>query len=330
MNRIFFSLLSLAVLLSGCVQPAQQEDSAAAATVLDGSVSTFAAQAYFRWFNQLAVSENVNVELAAVGSGESIRGFLAGEVDFAGTDSPPSDAEIKAAPEGLLAFPVTAGAVAVVYNLPGCELRLSRSQLVDLFLGKITNFAVLGCQAQPITLLHRRDSSGTTANFTASLAAVSSQWRQAYGAGRLVAWPVGQSVDGSDGMGRALAATVGSIGYIESLYTRFPLQAAYLQNRAGNFVRPDPTSGASALSSIELDSRLLGANPDPPSGYPIINLNWMLVPVSGSAARLPALKTSLSYILSQAGQDDAEQLGYLPLPGSLRELALGQLNKLKR
>jgi phosphate transport system substrate-binding protein len=326
----FLCLVGLATLLGGCAQSSKQDDNSAAAIVLKGSVSTFAAHAYFRWFNQLAVNKNVNVELDSTGSGVSTRRFLAGDVDFASTDSPPSSQEIKAAPRGLLAFPVTAGSIAVAYNLPGCKLRLSRSQFVDLFLGRITNFAQLGCQDQTITLLHRRDPSGTTANFTASLAAVSSQWRQTYGSGRVVAWPIGTAVVGSDGMAVELTAIRGSVGYIESLYIRFPLQAASLENRAGQFVRPDASSGARALASIDLDNRLLGQNPDPLDGYPIVNLNWILVPVRGSAARLPALKTSLSYILSQAGQDDAEQLGYLPLPMSLRNQSLSQLSLLKR
>jgi hypothetical protein len=36
----------------------------------------------------------------------------------------------------------------------------------------------------------------------------------------------------------------------------------------------------------------------------------------------------LSYILSQAGQDDAERLGYVPLPAELRERALRQFSLL--
>ncbi|MFM7361213.1 MAG: substrate-binding domain-containing protein [Cyanobium sp.] len=324
-------LFSLAtVLLVGCSVQSPPAAELGAATVLDGSTSTFSAQAYYRWFNQLAVRENVNVELAVVGSGESIRRFLAGSVQFAGTDSAPSAQEIRAAPRGLLAFPVTAGAIAVAYNLPGCQLRLSRAQLADLFLGQITNFAALGCGDQPITLLHRRDSSGTTANFTAALAAISPAWRQGPGSGRLVAWPLGQAVDDADGMASALAATPGAVGYVESLYIRPPLQAAALQNRAGRYVRPDAASGAQAVAGISLDSRLLGSNPDPADGYPIIALNWMLVPAAGSADRLPALRTSLAYILSRAGQDDAEQLGFVPLPVALRERALSQLGRLGR
>lgn len=317
-------------LLGGCaVQPPPAADSDQP-TVLEGSTSTFSAQAYYRWFNQLAVRENVNSELAVVGSGESIRRFLEGSVQFAGTDSPPSAQEIRGAAKGVLAFPVTAGAIAVAYNLPGCELRLSRTQLADLFLGRITNFAALGCRDQPINLLHRRDSSGSTANFTATLSAINPEWRRGPGTGRVVSWPVGQAVDGSDGMATALAVTPGSVGYVESLYIRAPLQAAALENRAGRFVRPDATSGAQALAHISLDNRLLGSNPDPPVGYPIVSLNWMLVPANGSAERLPALRTSLAYILSRAGQDDAELLGYVPLPSELRQRALRQLDRLGR
>jgi phosphate transport system substrate-binding protein len=324
-------LLTLAVLLlGGCAAQPVPPVELPEATVLNGSASTSFSQIYFRWFNQLAVRDNVNVELSVVGSGEGIRRFLAGEIDFAGIDTPPSPQEIKEEARDLVAFPVTAGAIAVAYNLPGCDLRLSRKQLIDLFLGRITNFASLGCQNQPITVLHRRDSSGSTVTFTSALAAISPEWRQGPGAGRLVSWPVGQAVNGSDGMATMLSTTLGSVGYIESTYIRAPLQAAALQNRQGQFVRPDRSSGALALASFVLDSRLLGMAPDPASGYPIVNLNWMIAHTSGSSDRLQALKTSLTYILSQAGQDDAEQLGFVALPASIRERARGQLSRLAR
>ena len=61
MKRYFVGLVGMAALLGGCAQFSKQDDNSAAATVLKGSVSTFAAHAYFRWFNQLAVNENVNV-----------------------------------------------------------------------------------------------------------------------------------------------------------------------------------------------------------------------------------------------------------------------------
>lgn len=315
----------LAVLAPGCSAPPPP----AAPAALSGAVSSFSSQAFFLWFNQLAVHENVNSELEVVGSGEAIRAFLNGSVDFAATDSAPSKRELQTAPRGMRAFPVTAGAIAVAYNLPGCDLRLSREQLVQVFLGELTNFAQLGCVNQPITVLHRSAASGSTANFTASLAAFSPAWRQGPGVGRQVSWPVGRAVKGSDGMAIALADTPGAIGYVEAAYVRSPLQAAALQARSGQWVRPDADAAAQALASIPLDQHLLGSNPDPAAGYPIVNFSWMLVPTRRLGPQVALLKTSLQFILSQAGQDDAERLGYVPLPEPLRERALRQLNHLR-
>ncbi|MCT0227935.1 substrate-binding domain-containing protein [Synechococcus sp. CS-1331] len=317
--------LALAALLAGCTGGSTDSSTdAPAPPPLRGATSTFAASAFLLWFNQLAVEPGIVAELEVVGSGASIRSFLAGQIDFAVTDSPPSLEEIGAAPQGLVAFPVTAGAIAVAYNLPGCDLRLKREQLVAIYLAEVTNFAELGCADQPITVLHRADSSGSTANFTASLAAFNPAWRQGPGSGRELRWPVGRAVLGSDGMATALKETPGSIGYVESAYVRAPLQAAALQNGKGQLVRPNALASSQALAAIPLDDRLLGGNPDPPVGYPIVSFSWMLVPSRSLGARLEPLKTSLGYILSQAGQDDAERLGYVPLPTELRERALRQ------
>ncbi len=115
--RRFCVVASLAGLLAACGRPGAQPLSQP--QPLSGAVSSFAAQAFFCWFNQLAVHHNINSELEVVGSGDSIRALLNGTVDFAATDSPPSPQELQSARHGLVAFPVTAGAIAVGYNLPG-------------------------------------------------------------------------------------------------------------------------------------------------------------------------------------------------------------------
>ena len=74
---------------------------------------------------------------------------------------------------------------------------------------------------------------------------------------------------------------------------------------------------------------MLGSSSDTSSGYPVVNLSWMLVPRKGLAAKLPAVKTSLTYILSGAGQDDSELLGFVRLPAELRQKALNQLGSLQ-
>jgi len=327
--RLVGGLALGALLLAGCGARPFTARQSAQGVQLRGASSSFAAMAYWRWFNGLAVRQDISADLAVMGSGDSIRRFLANQVDFAGTDSAPTPMEIRAARRGLLAFPVTAGAIAVAYNLPGCDLRLTRQQLVQVLLGRIRDFAELGCSAQPITLLHRMDPSGSTANLTATLAAISPLWKQGPGAGRLVRWPQGEGVSSSDAMAERLLATRGGIGYIEAAYVRAPLRAAALQNRSGDFVRPDPAAVAAALLQIPLDERLLGANPDPRRGYPIVSMNWLLVPAHGLAQRAEAMRISLRYILSQSGQDDAELLGYAPLPQSIRAAGMRQIAKIR-
>ena len=209
------AVLTLAALLAGCSGGSTENPTGGSAPPpLRGATSTFAASAFLRWFNQLAVHPGIFAELEVLGSGASIRSFLAGQVDFAVTDSPPSPKEIGSAPQGLVAFPVTAGAIAIAYNLPGCDLRLKREQLVAIYLAEVTNFAELGCADRPITVLYRAESSGSTANFSASLAAFSPAWRKGPGSGRKLRWPVGRAVLGSDGMATALKETPGSIGYV--------------------------------------------------------------------------------------------------------------------
>jgi len=72
----------------------------------------------------------------------------------------------------VVQIPMTAGAIAVAYQHKGCDLKLSQAQLVGVFQGKITNYSQLGCAAKPIKVVVRADGSGTTANFTAHLAAI--------------------------------------------------------------------------------------------------------------------------------------------------------------
>ena len=82
-----------------------------------------------------------------------------------------------------------AGAIAMAYNLPDCTLKLSQAQLVQIFVGKIKNFQELGCADQPIQVVMCSDGSGTTYNFTNSLAAFSPSWKKGPGVGKSVNWP---------------------------------------------------------------------------------------------------------------------------------------------
>ena len=108
----------------------------------------------------------------AIGSGAGIRQFTAGLVDFAASDAAMSDDEIKQVERGVVMLPMTAGSIALAYNLPDAagELNLSRKNMVGIFLGQIKHWddsaltldnPNLSLPHLEITVVRRSEGSGT-------------------------------------------------------------------------------------------------------------------------------------------------------------------------
>jgi phosphate transport system substrate-binding protein len=291
--------------LSGCgVSPGR-----GASQILQAAGASFPAGLYQRWFADLAARERIRVNYQSVGSGAGVRQFEAGTVDFAR-----KAAKVE---RGVVQLPLTAGAIAVAYNLPGCSLKLSQAQLVQIFQGTIKNFLELGCSNQPIQVVVRSDGSGTTYNFTSSLAAFSPSWKNGPGAGKSVNWPTGVGAKGNEGVAASLLQTKGSIGYVEAAYVRGDLQAAAIANRTGTYTLPDPASASQALATIDLGADLTGSDPNPSAGYPIVTFTWVLLYKTGNGAKLTALQRTINYALSDVAQRQAPGLGYITLPASV-------------
>ena len=281
---------------------------------LQAAGASFPAGLYQRWFADLESKEKIRVNYQSVGSGAGVRQFQAGTVDFAASDKPLDAKDAEAIKRGVVQLPLTAGAIAVAYNLPGCKLKLSQEQLVQIFEGKIRNFQQLGCADQPIQVVVRSDGSGTTYNFTNSLAAFSPSWKKGPGVGKSVNWPTGVGAKGNEGVAASLLQTKGSIGYVEAAYVRGILQAAAIANRSGSFNLPDAANASQALATINLGDDLTGSDPNPSAGYPIVTFTWVLLYKNGNAAKLPVLQRTFNYALSEAAQKQAPALGYIPLP----------------
>jgi phosphate transport system substrate-binding protein len=292
---------------------------------LQGAGATFPAPLYLRWFQELASSEGVRVNYQSVGSGAGIRQFNAGTVDFAASDKPLDAEEAAAVSRGAVQIPMTAGAIAVAYNLPGCSLKLTQPQLVSIFEGKTTNYKELGCADQAIKVVFRSDGSGTTYNFTKSLAAFSPAWEKGPGSGKSVNWPTGIGAKGNEGMAASLQQVKGAIGYVETSYVQGALQAAALQNGGGTYAKPTTEEAAKALASIDLGPELTGSNPNPKAGYPIVTFTWVLLYKSGNGDKLSGLQKAFSYALSDAAQASAPTLGYVSLPANVLEKARAAL-----
>ena len=230
---------------------------------LNGAGASFPAAIYQRWFQELQ-PEGVTVNYQSVGSGAGVRQFTANTVDFGASDKPMKEAEIAKVDRGVLQIPMTAGAIAVAYNLEGCDLKLSTEQLAGIFLGKIKNFSELGYADQKLTVVRRSDGSGTTYNFTKHLSAISDEWKNGPGAAKSIKWPTGVGSKGNEGVAAQLNQIPGGVGYVEAAYVKGKLQAAAVTNASGELVKPTNETESAALDSIDIGPDLIGGNPNPP------------------------------------------------------------------
>src|SRR5207237_4579699 len=172
-----------------------------------------------------------------------------------------SNDRLKEMPRRVVHFPTVAGAVALVYDLPGfaATLKLSPALVAGIYLGEITSWndrriaaanPGVALPAMPVLAVHRSDGSGTTNIFTSYLAAVSVHWKEMVGISTSVSWPSGVGGKGNDGVAGVVRQTPGAVGYVELAYAKQNrLPAALVQNRAGKFVAPTLASTTAAVEA---------------------------------------------------------------------------------
>ncbi len=337
---------ALALALFGMPSAASWAESpqTSAPVALHGAGSTFAAPFYKKLIAEYGVAHsNVSISYAVVGSGEGVKRFIAGAVDFAGSDEILTKSEAAQLREPALMLPVTAGMIALAYNIPGVttEIKLPRDVYVDIFAGAIHQWDDPRIKAAnpglvfphlDIAIVARQDSSGTTAAFTMHLAAIGPGWHdRGMGVGKLIDWPKGTMLaPGNEGVAGRIKISEGSIGYVEYWFAqRLGLRMAALQNKAGSYITPTAHSGELALSGRvaqvkELDASV--ADPAAPGAYPITTYSWMfLYPRYADPARGRAMRDFAEWTLSQQAQNYAAQLGYLPLSPDVTALGVQAL-----
>ena len=299
-----------------------------ARTRLSGAGASFPSKIYTRWFSDVAKSGGARVNYQAVGSGSGRKAFIDETVNFGASDDPMKQKDIDKVTRGLVQIPMTGGTIAFGYNNPGCDLKLTQEQAVQVALGMIENWKEVGCDDQIITWVYRSDGSGTTKAFTNSMQDFSPLWT--LGTGKSVAWPTGVGGKGNAGVAGVIKNTPGAIGYVNQSYIDDVVRPAALQNLNGDFVKPSVDAGAKALNDIELDENLAGTNPNPTAegAYPIATLTWILAYETGNGRNTEAIKTSLSTLLSDEYQDKAPKLGFVPLKGEILEKARAAVDKI--
>jgi len=306
---------------------------------ISGAGSTLAAPVYQEWATRLA-DRGVTLNYQGVGSGAGVASFTTGTVDFAASDPPLNDDEIKAiAGSPPVHVPTVFGAITVSYNLPGVKsgLKLDGETIAAIFQGKITTWKAapiarlnpdVELPGAPIVVVHRADSSGTTMAFTSFLSASSPTWKSAVGSGKTVAWPTGTGAKGNSGVAASIEQQQGAIGYVEQAYAlQNGFTYANVRNAAGAFVGPtlESTSAAGDDVSMGGDLRFTATSSSSPKAYPIVSQTFVLVHADVCEGGLDnsqahALKTFLDYGLGE-GQQIARRLSYAPLPVPLRARA---------
>jgi len=322
--------------------------SSSSSAALNGAGSTFQAPLVSEWANRFKSSAGITVNYQPVGSGAGIAQLTAGTVDFAGSDAvmKPEEVSAAAAKGTPVHLPIALGAVTVSYNLSGVRsgLRLDGPTIANIFLGRVAKWNDASIAAlnpgvtlpsTTITVCHRSDASGTTANFTKFLAGQSPAWARGPGTDKSVQWPTGTGARGNDGVAGCVKQTSGAVGYVEQAYAlQSNFTTAAVKNRAGAYVEPSLAATSAAGEGAKPPANLEFSTIDAPGArsYPITAVTFQIVfqdvcKAGRSQGTAASLKSWLTYILGP-GQSVAPQLQYAPLPASIQRMAQARVDAL--
>jgi phosphate transport system substrate-binding protein len=328
--------------------PASSSSSASSSASLSGTING-SGSTFQLTFQQAAIASfksaqpNVTVNYGGGGSGKGITDLASGVVNYAGSDSPITAAQLPSFKgKAVLYFPVVIGPITMSYNLSGLSkpLQLSAPVIAQIFDGKITNWNNAAIKADnpgvtlpstAITIAVRSDSSGTTANFSKFLVkAAGSTWT--LGTSSIIKWPgTARAGSGNGGVAQIVKSTPGAIGYVDYATAKASsLTFASVKNQAGTYIAPSPTSASAAASHVTVASDLTFSAIWAPGAdsYPITYQSWDLVYQKQSSATTAKLLQAWIGYLTGSGQSLLPNLGYAQVPSNIATMAKAQISKI--
>jgi phosphate transport system substrate-binding protein len=310
---------------------------AAQAQDVTGAGATFPAPIYAKWADAYHKAVGARINYQSVGSGAGIRQIRGKTVDFGASDMPLTDAEL--ATDGMIQFPTVIGGVVPVVNIKGIapgQIRLNGQVLGDIFLGKITKWndaAITGLNSgvtlpdAAIAPVRRADGSGTTFIFTNYLSKVNAEWKTKVGEGTAVNWPAGAGGKGNEGVAAFVQRLPNSIGYVEYAYAKQnKMSHVLMRNKDGAYVAPEDSAFKAAAAGAEWAKtfyQILTEQPGKDS-WPITGATYILM---YKMQDKPAAAASTLKFFDWAylnGDKMADELAYVPLPTSLKDLVRKQ------
>ena len=289
-----------------------------------------------------SVQSGMTVNYGGGGSGKGRTDLASGVVQFAGSDSPIPDKETaNFKGKTVLYYPILIAPITVSYNLSGVSnLKLSGPTIAGIFSGKIKTWndpaikadnSGVNLPSSPITIAHRSDSSGTTANFSQFLVeAGGSAWT--LGSDSVINWPAtSRGGSGNAGVSQIIKSTPGAIGYVDYADAKASgLVFASIKNKDGQYVAPSTSAASAAASQASVKPDLtFSAIWAPGAGsYPITAQSWVLVYQTQSDANTAKLLQAYIGYLVGDGQKLLSNLGYAPLPANIDQQAKADLSKI--
>ena len=282
------------------------------------------------------------VNYAATGSGAGIKQFIAGQVNFGGSDSvlktKEKDGKIEATEAAKACgspawnLPMVTGPVAFTYNLKGVDkLIITPEVAAKIFNGVITKWndpAIVAINKDAklpdmaIKVFFRSDESGTTDNFTKWLsAAAPSVWTAPPGK----KWTgKGEGKPQSTGVATAVKNTEGGVTYAEWSFAKDnKLGIAQIDNGGGPVELSAESVGKAVATAkqvgqgndlaLKLDyaSKSAGA-------YPVLLVTYEIVcSKAKDPSKVALTKAFLKHFSSPETQKSLEGLGYAPLPAEI-------------
>ena len=289
-----------------------------------------------------------NLSYNPTGSGAGVNQFIAGQVDFAGTDSAlakdqPAQAAKRCGDHPAWNLPLVFGPVALAYNLPGFDkpgdkVVVNADVVAKVFTGAITAWndpaiAALNAGATlpdtKIVPIYRSDSSGTTDNFQKYLGTAAPQsWTK--GAGKEFQGGAGEGAQKSAGVVQAVQATPGAIGYVEKGFaSQAGLPMAQIDTGSGAVELTDASAGkaiegakfAADGNDLALDLNSIYGTTTP-GAYPLVLATYEIVCSKGYPADTAAAVKSFLTVAANDGQAGLSAAGYSPLPDAFKRRLL--------
>lgn len=292
-----------------------------------------------------------NVSYNPSGSGAGRAQFVAGHVDFAGSETPLASDQIASAVNrcrGNQAWdlPLVFGPIALIYNLPGvATLVVDSDALAKIFTGAITSWSdpILVALNPGVALpdtkimpIYRTDSAGTTDNLQRYLTADAPQsWTK--GTGTEFQGGFGEGAVKSAGVTQAVHATPGAIGYVEKGFAdQAHLPFARIDTGSGGVpLTGDTTRNAVSLvnfvgggNDLVLDLNAVYSSRDP-NVYPLVTATYELVCSAGYDPDTAAAMQSFLSVATNNGQTDVASVGYIPLPDKVKGRLVSAINAMR-